>query len=139
MVQRLTFVFYVDIFVFFTISEIKLCKKGSLRYPDLWCILSYFFCLFFFSYFNYYFLKNWGIDFTLPSGLKRYQKVSSRKLLIKRVHDCFANIAGTEFHVGGIFSNACLERNWMPNSLPSLYLVMRILIKQLISRWELLK
>lgn len=139
MVQRLTFLFNVDIFVFFTISEIKLCKKGSLRYPDLWCILSYFFCLFFFSYFNYYFLKNWGIDFTLPSGLKRYQKVSSRKLLIKRVHDCFANIAGTEFHVGGIFSNACLERNWMPNSLPSLYLVMRILIKQLISRWELLK
>ena len=34
MVQRLTFVFYVDIFVF-TISEIKLCQKVSLRYPDL--------------------------------------------------------------------------------------------------------
>ena len=131
MVQRLIFVFYVDIFVFFTISEIKLCQKVSLRYPDLWCILSYFF---FFSYFNYYFLNDWGIDFTLPSGLKGYQKVSSRKLQIKKLHDCFANIAGTEFHVGGIFSNECLERNWMPNSLPSLYLVKRILIKQLISR-----
>ena len=35
MVQRLTFVFYVDIFVFFTISELKLCQKVSLRYPDL--------------------------------------------------------------------------------------------------------
>ena len=46
MVQRLTFEFYVDIFVFFTISEIKLCQKSIFKISSFMMYTQLFFVLF---------------------------------------------------------------------------------------------